>query len=274
MNKIIVDDCIKKLRYRQADGPFIVIEVTDEIDYDMADYFAGQCAQALSNRQEMLPIVINSGGGDVYALQYMLENLKSLKNIEIVTIVPSFAASAAVALFAAGTQRWIGPMARLMIHNSSVTTFSSMSLREIQIEQNELNLVNEAMFRQMGVSCGNGSNYFRGLVGENGDHDLYMGADDAIRHNLATEIGVPTFNTKIYVSTKLVKPKKTDIADRMAIIFPAGKKAKRAKKNKMQQKIQRHFQSENKNSASDNTKDKNLKNDRFEKYFSSLVNES
>ena len=174
--KKIIDPQISRVKFRNG-GPFVTIEIYDEIDMDLAEYFVEQVNLGQNTGQEVIPVTINSPGGDVYALSVMLESIEG-STVPIATIVTGFAASAAVGLFAAGANnmRFIAPGGRLMIHNASMCGFGHMSLREVEIEGGELKLLNGQMFRQMGQHCKEDPDYYIKIIKAHGDHDLYMAA--------------------------------------------------------------------------------------------------
>src|SRR5580698_9660787 len=74
-----------------------VIHVAD-IDDAMVKPFTDAVSEAHASGQPILPIVINSGGGDLYALFAIADVLESSK-IPIATIVTGKAMSAGAALF-------------------------------------------------------------------------------------------------------------------------------------------------------------------------------
>ncbi len=193
------------------------ITVDEDIDADMAGYVLEMVSNAKSTGQKILPVIINSNGGDVYALQTMRECLRSC-GLEIVTVVTGFAASAAVGLFACGDRRYIAPSARLMVHHASMTNYSSMSVRELEIEGHELKLLSAMMFASMGRHCAGDDNYYSKLVKDNGDHDLYLSGQQALKHKLATHVGTPTFATQLKVKTTIVEPDQARVKEELQLV--------------------------------------------------------
>ena len=229
---------LAKVKFRD-DTPIVHVSVYSEIDNDMAEYVEGEVSKALSAKQPFLPVIINSNGGCVYALMSILETLRNAKeHMEIITVVPGFAASAAVALFCCGDRRFIAPSARLMIHNANLTHYATMSVRELQIESNELKLLNSTMFATMGELTMGDPSYYESLVRKNGDVDMYLSCCDAIEHNLATEVGVPRFETTVHVKRTVVSPDKGAVRKQLrAIAFATAGKKKKKKKRRLDPEV-------------------------------------
>lgn len=198
---------LSRVRWRQDP---LTVYVTGEFDEDTATQFAQDLSAANNTGQSVVPVVINSGGGDVYSLMMMVAAIRS-SAVPVATIVPGFAASAAAALFACGAKgmRYIAPTARVMLHDASLTMYSTVSLRDMEIEKDELAAVNKQMFDIMGENCHNGDKmYFHKLLKKQGNRDLYLDADDAVKHKLATCAYVPVLRTSVQVTSVLEKPER------------------------------------------------------------------
>lgn len=225
---------IAKVKFRNEE-PIVSVSIYSEIDNDVAEYVEAEVSKAISSRQPFLPVIINSNGGCVYALFSIIETLRSAsEHLEVVTVVPGFAASAAVGIFCCGNRRYISPSGRLMVHHANLTNHSTMSVREIQIESNELKMLNETMFSMMGEFTLNDPSYYRKLVSNNGDHDLYLSSHDALKHSLATAIGIPRFESTVQIKRTIVEPNRAIVRKQLQAISASavGKKKKETKKKK------------------------------------------
>jgi ATP-dependent protease ClpP protease subunit len=223
---------LAKIKFRD-DCPVVNVTVYSEIDNDIAEYVQEQVSKAISSKQSFLPVLINSNGGDVYALMSIMETLRAAKkHLEIITVVPGFAASAAVALFCCGDRRYIAPSARLMIHHANLTHYATMSVRELAIESHELKMLNTMMFSQMGDMTVGDPTYYSSLVTKNGDHDLYLSSADAVKHHLATSIGIPEFTTQVLVKRTVVEPDQGDARRQLRLMKVAAKPMSKKKKRK------------------------------------------
>lgn len=178
----------------------VVIHVTGEIDDDMVEDFGKDIARAQNTGQPVVPIVINSNGGEVYSLLAMLSMMENSK-IPIATIVPGFAASAACALFACGTEgyRYMSKNARLMMHDVSQMMCGNMTLRDMEVEKAEMKHLNRQIFKTMAVSCSQKSDYFMKLVDQK-KGDLYLSAAQAKQHKLCNHVAIPVLKSQVSYS--------------------------------------------------------------------------
>ena len=206
-------ESVSRVRWREDP---LTVYVTGEFDEDTATQFAQDLSAANNTGQSVVPVVINSGGGDVYSLMMMVAAIRS-SAVPVATIVPGFAASAAAALFACGTKgmRYIAPTARVMLHDASLTMYSTVSLRDMEIEKDELAAVNKQMFDIMGENCHDGDKtYFHKLLKKQGNRDLYLDANAAVKHKLATCAYVPVLRTSVHVTSTLERPERAAAAHR------------------------------------------------------------
>ena len=97
----------------------IIIRLT-KFDEATAKAFSSAIMKAQNTGQPVLPIIIDSYGGQVYSLMSMISDIKHSK-IPIATIVQGKAMSCGAILFSFGTDgyRFMDPHATLMIHDVS-----------------------------------------------------------------------------------------------------------------------------------------------------------
>ena len=119
-----------------------------------------------------------------------------------------------------------------MIHHANLTHYATMSMRELTIESNELRMLNSMMFAQMGDLTMGDPEYYAALVADNGDHDLYLSSADAVKHCLATSIGIPEFVTTVSVKRVIVEPEQGEVRRQMQLLRGTAKMGKKKKKRK------------------------------------------
>ena len=92
----------------------------NKFDEDSAADFANKMAMAHNTGQGVIPIVIDSYGGQVYSLMSMISNIKAAE-LPIATIIEGKAMSCGAILFSFGTQgyRFMDPDATVMIGKDS-----------------------------------------------------------------------------------------------------------------------------------------------------------
>lgn len=163
---------------------------------------------ALKAEQEVLPIIIDSYGGDAYALLSMIDTVKaSSDKIKIATIVEGKAMSAgAFFSFSVGAEgyRFVAPNATVMIHE--VSSFQCGKLEELKVNTQETERLNELAFQIMAENCGKKKDYFLGLIHDKKHADWYLDANECLKHNLANHVGVPTFNVKVNIEHNFEMP--------------------------------------------------------------------
>lgn len=194
-----------RLRVRDVDklllGPQIIrVRAFDE---EGAHNFAHDVTFAHQTGQTILPIVIDSFGGDVYAFLSMLDVLKTCR-LTVATIVEGKAMSCGAALFTCGTEgyRFMGPNATLMLHDVSWENGEGKA-EEIRVGAKETDRLNKKMWRLMEKNIGQPSGYLSRMVQERGRTDWYMTAKEALRHNIANHLRIPSLRTTIRVETAL-----------------------------------------------------------------------
>jgi ATP-dependent Clp endopeptidase proteolytic subunit ClpP len=167
---------------------------------DSAVKFCEELQQAedrcIKSGQEVLPIVIDSYGGDVYALFSMIDMVQACK-VKIATVVEGKAMSCGAVLFTCGAEgyRFIAPNATVMIHEVSSHHFGKNE--EIKSSAVETDRLNSKIMKLMARNCGKKENYFEDLVHEKRHADWYLDANECIYHNLANHIAIPRFTVDI-----------------------------------------------------------------------------
>lgn len=181
-------------------GPIIirVIEFTEE----SAKEFSHQMNLAHQTGQPVIPIIIDSFGGDIYALMSMVSEIKNAE-VPVATIVESKAMSCGADLFSFGTEgyRFMDKNAALMIHDA--IGYSEGKIEDIKSDIKQIEKLNKRLTEMMSENCGKAKNYFTKLIHERGHSDWYLDAREAKRCNLANHIRVPKLVTKIIAETTL-----------------------------------------------------------------------
>lgn len=197
-----VDICpaLHKYQWRHSDGA-VVLRVVDEIDSQTADECMQWIGQAKSQKQSILPIIIDSPGGCVYSLLSMIDALNN-SGLEIITVCTGKAFSAASVLLAAGNRRFIAPTATVMVHQ--VSSFSGwLKSSDLQVESAESSKLNKTLLATLSDLCGQQSNYWNRLLKRNNSADYYMSADVALKHGIVDHIGLPTLKMSLTLNCSI-----------------------------------------------------------------------
>lgn len=175
----------------------IVIRV-NKFDEESAKKFSDAMSEAQNTGQPIVPVVIDSYGGQVYSLLSMVANIKSSK-IPVATIVQGKAMSCGALLFSFGAfgHRYMDKHATIMIHD--VSTGAHGKVEEIKADAKESDRLNQWLYREMATNCGKEEDYFLKMIHERSHADWYLDAAEAQSHGLANHLRVPELKLKIDV---------------------------------------------------------------------------
>jgi len=169
-----------------------------KFDETSAKEFSNLMMKAQNTGQPVVPVIIDSYGGQVYSLMSMVSDIKHSK-IPVATIVQGKAMSCGALLFSFGTEgfRYMDPDATLMIHD--VSSMSWGKVEEIKASAEETARLNKKVYQAMAKNCGKRKNYFLDLIHEKGHADWFLEGDEAVKHNLANHLRVPELKIEVDV---------------------------------------------------------------------------
>ena len=169
---------------------------------DSAADFQRKMAMAHNTGQEIVPVIIDSYGGQVYSLMTMISAIKN-SELPVATIVEGKAMSCGAILFSFGTEghRYMDPYATVMIHDVSAGAIGK--IEELKANSEEANRLNEQVFKMMAQNIGKSDKYFLKRIHEKGHADWYLDPEECKKINLANHLRVPVLNIKINVEMEL-----------------------------------------------------------------------
>tara|TARA_Y100001972_G_C7639693_1_gene321336 strand:+ start:950 stop:1555 length:606 start_codon:yes stop_codon:yes gene_type:complete len=178
----------------------VVARIT-KFDEPTAKAFSSVVSKAQNTGQPVLPIIIDSYGGQVYSLMSMISNIKHSR-IPVATIIEGKAMSCGAILFSFGHEgmRYIDPDATLMIHE--VSSMAWDKIEEMKASTAEAERLNKKIFEMMAENCGHSKDYFLNIVHEKGHADWFLNADECLKHNLANHNHIPELIIDTKVSFK------------------------------------------------------------------------
>lgn len=173
----------------------------NEFNEDALKDFEEDMDEAYKTGQPVVPIVIDSFGGEVYAAMGMVASVLNCK-VPVATIITSKAMSAGAVLFSFGTEgyRFMHPDATLMIHDASSCSFGKV--QDVKVSTKHLEEVNKRMFRKMAIHLGHPRNYILDLIASKKHVDWYLTAKEAVKHNIANHMRIPNFEVEITLNMK------------------------------------------------------------------------
>lgn len=165
-------------------------------------------SHARAAQQEVIPIIIDSFGGEVYSLLSMIDAIDAC-DIPVATIVESKAMSCGAILFSCGAEghRYMGPNATVMIHDVSSMTWGK--IEEMKISVAEAERLNKIVFERMSKNCGHKKSYFGDLIAKKKHQDWFLDYKEAKGHNLTNHTKLPVMQVDIKMTHSFGLPNKS-----------------------------------------------------------------
>ena len=197
-HKITISPLIKEVELRK---PPVIIRV-NKFNEEAAKKFASEMATAHNTGQDIIPVVIDSYGGQVYSLMSMIGAIKNA-SLPVATIVEGKAMSCGAILFSFGEEgrRYMDPHATVMIHDVSSMEYGKVE--EIKASAEETERLNQIVYKMMAKNCGHSDDYFLELVHSRGHADWFLDAKETKRHGLANHLRLPTLEIDVGVKIRM-----------------------------------------------------------------------
>ena len=176
-----------------------VIITVNKFDEDSAKEFRTKIAMAHNTGQKIIPVVIDSYGGQVYSLMSMISAIKH-SELPIATIVEGKAMSCGAILLSFGSDgyRFVDKDATVMIHD--VSSGQLGKVEEVVASAKETERLNEVVYKMMAQNCGKKDDYFLKLVDKKKHADWFLDAKECVKHDLANHIRVPKISVNVDVA--------------------------------------------------------------------------
>ena len=190
-----ISPLIKEIELRK--NP-VIIRI-NKFDEDSAKKFDQEVAQAHNTGQKVIPVVIDSYGGQVYSLMSMISAIKNAE-LPVATIVEGKAMSCGAILFSFGTEgyRFMDPNATVMIHD--VSSMDMGKVEELKAGAKESDRLNSIVYKMMAQNCGKKDDYFMKIVDKKKHADWFLDAEEAKKHGMANHLRVPKINISVDVN--------------------------------------------------------------------------
>jgi ATP-dependent Clp protease protease subunit len=190
-----ISHLIKEIELRKSP---VIIRV-NKFDEENAKKFDQEIAQAHNTGQKVIPVVIDSYGGEVYSLMSMISAIKH-SELPVATIVEGKAMSCGAILFTCGKEgmRYMDPSATLMIHD--VSSVELGKVEEVKAGAAEADRLNSIVYKMMAANCGKKEDYFLKIVDQKKHADWFLDSEEALKHNLANHLRVPKLTVDVSVN--------------------------------------------------------------------------
>jgi len=187
-----IDSTIRKI---ELHTPPIIVRV-NKFNEDAAEEFTRDMNKARNSGQPVIPVVIDSYGGQVYSLLSMVSEIKDCE-VPVATIVESKAMSCGAVLFTFGTEgyRFMAPDATVMIHD--VSSGGKGKVEEVKADAAEADRLDQKIYRMMSQNCGKKDDYFKKIVHKKGHADWFLDSDECKKHNICNHVRVPTLTIRV-----------------------------------------------------------------------------
>ena len=193
-----ISPLIKEIELRK--NPVIVR--VNKFDEKAAKEFQDQISLAHNTGQKVIPVVIDSYGGQVYSLMAMISAIKN-SELPVATIIEGKAMSCGAILFSFGEQglRFMDPDATIMIHD--VSSMAWGKVEEIKVSAEETDRLNQIVYTMMARNCGKKDDYFLKIVHRKSHADWFLDAAEAKKHGMANQIRIPKISINVNVDIDL-----------------------------------------------------------------------
>jgi ATP-dependent Clp protease protease subunit len=172
----------------------------NKFNEEAAKEFIEAMVNAQNTGQTIIPIVIDSYGGEVYSLLKMIDMIKA-SSVPVATICMGKAMSCGAVLLTCGAEghRYMAPTATVMIHD--VASFAMGKVEEIKADAKESDRLNKLIFKIMADNCGKEVPYFSKLVHEHGHADWFLDAEECKKHGMVNHLRIPKVKVAFDVET-------------------------------------------------------------------------
>ena len=179
----------------------VIIRVNN-FNEEAAKKFQNEIAAAHNTGQKIIPVVIDSYGGEVYSLMAMISAIKNAE-LPVATIVEGKAMSCGAILFTFGEEglRFCDPDATIMIHD--VSSMDWGKVEELKAGAAEADRLNTKVYTMMARNCGKKDDYFMKMVDKKKHADWFLDAQEAKKHGLANSLRVPKLTLSVTVDIEL-----------------------------------------------------------------------
>lgn len=165
------------------------ILVNDFTEYGV-ECFKGKFDELFTTSVPVIPILIDSFGGEIYSLMAMLDIIES-SDRPVMTVALGKAMSCGSVLLASGTPgyRFIGPNSTVMIHDAATVSWGK--IQDLKADVGEAERLNDIVYGILDKKCKKPRNYFKKIVTGKKHVNWYLNANDALKHGVVDHVGIP-----------------------------------------------------------------------------------
>lgn len=167
----------------------------NEIEEETSVKFFDDFQRAIDTGQNIIPIIIDSYGGEAYTV-FAMSDLIRKSPVTVMTIVSGKACSAGAILLSCGHEgyRYASPNASIMLHD--VSAGADGKIEDMKASLKEIERINVQMYNILDSNCGQTPGFFKKKISKLKNVDYWISPDLSKEMNLINHIGLPdlTFN--------------------------------------------------------------------------------
>lgn len=173
--------------FRKKDNHFITV---NDICEQGVNEFREDFYRLEESDQDIIPIIVDSYGGDVYSLYAMISIIETSYK-KVATICDSKALSCGVILLSAGDKglRFMSKYAYILVHQISHQYYGKFS--DIAVSAKHCAELNTNLLRLLDENSDNKLGTFEAMLKKHDNADLYLNAKSALRLGIVDHINVP-----------------------------------------------------------------------------------
>ena len=153
----------------------------------------------------VIPVYIDSYGGQVDALAKMLDTMDEVPN-RFVTVCMGKAMSCGAILLSHGDLRFVSAHSRVMVHNVSAGVIGDVT--EMQSNTEEAQRINEVFIGLLAKNCKMSYKDLQDKIKESTDSkNIYLSPEDALKFGIVDKIGVPELVPIVQFAVDVVQKK-------------------------------------------------------------------
>lgn len=168
----------------------------EEFDSRALRALSTSVSDAISMGQQILPIYIETEGGDAFILNGMISIMDSArkKGLKFATVVAGKAFSAGAYLFAYGDKeyRFMGESATLMFHGAQMSNFSG-KFEEIKSVVNAMDKMEKPFLAKISKHLGKKADWLERKLISNHNNDWFLNSEDSMKEGISNHTHLPVF---------------------------------------------------------------------------------
>jgi len=183
-------------------GPIII--TVNKFDEESVRNFRAEMLKAQNTSQSTIPILIDSYGGQIYALKAMIDIIKSSTK-PVSTIAIGKAMSCGAVLLSCGSPglRYATPESSIMVHD--VAGGALGKVEEIKVGAKQIEDIQKWFYNFLDKNCNKQSGYFENEIHERSHADWFLTPEDCLVHGLIDKIGMPYFEISTVLKMEFKK---------------------------------------------------------------------